>query len=280
MTLPGQPTPAPAERAGSKREIDPIGIAPAYQTLAAALRARILDRSLREGERLPAESELARHFGVNRSTVREALRQLQAAGLLSRRHGSKRLAVSHPAPNAVAQDVSCALSLYEVSYRDVWEGLTMLEPPIAEAAARRRTLRDLERIESTVECFAREAAHTARAVQHVAGFFRRIGAATHNRVLMLSHEPLLQLLAPSLDAMIDRVPQARSRILTAQRHILAALTAEDAPAARRWTERHIRDFRRGYELAGIPLATPCHRGPAVARSEPARVPAAAPRRTA
>jgi len=46
---------------------------------------RILDRSLQDGDRLPSEAELARQFGVNRSTVREAVRELQGNGLLGRR---------------------------------------------------------------------------------------------------------------------------------------------------------------------------------------------------
>ncbi|HET7756088.1 MAG TPA: hypothetical protein VFK87_02440, partial [Steroidobacteraceae bacterium] len=61
------------------------------------------------------------------------------------------------------------------------------------------------------------------------------------------------LLEPSLRVMIDKVPQARSRIATAQRHLLAALANRDAQAAHDWMARHIRDFRRGYELAGVDL---------------------------
>jgi len=36
------------------------------------------------------------------------------------------------------------------------------------------------------------------------------------------------------------------------------LRAGDADAARTWTEKHIRDYRRGYELAGIDLARRVH----------------------
>jgi DNA-binding GntR family transcriptional regulator len=61
------------------------------------------------------------------------------------------------------------------------------------------------------------------------------------------------LLEPSLRAMIDRVPQARARIVTAQKRLCEALSAGDAEAAHAWMARHIRDFRRGYELAGIEL---------------------------
>ncbi|TLY89578.1 MAG: winged helix-turn-helix transcriptional regulator, partial [Gammaproteobacteria bacterium] len=53
-------------------------IEPAYRKVAAAIGARVLSRALREGERLPSETELARQFGVNRSTVREALRELES----------------------------------------------------------------------------------------------------------------------------------------------------------------------------------------------------------
>jgi DNA-binding FadR family transcriptional regulator len=70
---------------------------------------------------------------------------------------------------------------------------------------------------------------------------------------MLAQEPLLQLLEPSLRIMIDKVPQARSRILTAQRRIGEALQARDTEGARTWMARHIRDFRKGFEIAGIDL---------------------------
>jgi len=83
--------------------------------------------------------------------------------------------------------------------------------------------------------------------------FRCLARATHNPVLGLAQEPLLQLLEPSLRVMIDKVPQARSRITTAHRRLLEALEARDEDGAHEWMARHIRDFRKGYEVAGIDL---------------------------
>jgi DNA-binding FadR family transcriptional regulator len=234
-------------------EFEQIRIEPAYRKVAAALMERILDRTLRDGDRLPSETELARQFGVNRSTVREAVRELESNGLVGRRRGSKLLVVMRPEADHVAERISRALVMHDVTYLDVWEALTIVEPPIAETAARRRTAADLEQIMGAAGNFATDHTETERAAFHAAEFFRIVGAATHNRVLMLAQEPLLQLLDASLQNMLDKVPQARGRIIAAERRICDAIRDQDVEVARNWMAKHIRDFRKGYELAGIDL---------------------------
>lgn len=240
---------------GAAREFAPIRVEPAYKKVAAALLGRITDRSISAGERLPPEMELARQFGVHRGTVREALRELETNGVLKRERGSKLMMVTRPARGAVAANVSRALSLHDVSYHDVWEALTALEPPIAGAAARERSAADLARLDDVV---ARQTDDlgTDEAVELTAAFFRAVGEATHNGVFMLAHEPLVGLLVPSLGAMIDKVPQARGRITEAQRRLADTIRARDAAAAQDWMAKHIRDFRRGFEIARIALNDP------------------------
>jgi DNA-binding FadR family transcriptional regulator len=234
-------------------EFDQIQMEPAYRKVAAAIGGRILNRTLRDGDRLPPEIELARQFGVNRSTVREALRELESHGLVTRRPGSKLMSVSRPQHLAIAEAITRGLVLHDVTFLEVWEALTLLEPPIAEAAARARTAEDLSKVAAAAAQFAQDNVLTPTAVHRVAEFFRTVGRATHNQVLALAQEPLLQLLVPSLGVMIDKVPQARSRIMTAQRKISEALQERDTDGARTWMARHIRDFRKGFEIAGIDL---------------------------
>jgi GntR family transcriptional regulator, transcriptional repressor for pyruvate dehydrogenase complex len=233
-------------------EFKPIRLEPAYRKVAAALLDRITTRAISAGERLPPETELARQFGVHRGTVREALRELETNGVLKRERGSKLMMVTKPSRDDVAANVSRALTLHDVSYHDVWEALTALEPPIAAAAARQRDAQDLARIDALL---ARSGAQigTGASVEQAAEFFRAIGEATHNGVFMLAHEPLVQLLVPSLGAMIDKVPQARARIADAQKKLATALHDRDAVSAQEWMAKHIRDFRRGFDLAGIAL---------------------------
>ena len=70
---------------------DAAGEAPAkprYQTISAALKDDIATGRCPLGSNLPTEQALGERFGASRHTVREALRQLQAAGLIERRQGA------------------------------------------------------------------------------------------------------------------------------------------------------------------------------------------------
>lgn len=233
-------------------QFEPIAVEPTYRKVASALVAHIVAGRLQAGDHLPPELELARQFGVNRSTVREALRELDSAGLLGRRRGSKRMMVMRPGTSHVGAGVRRALVLHDVTFLDVWEALMILEPPLAATAATRRNAGDCESLAQAAQS-VRTAEGSPQTVVHVAQFFRALGEASGNPALVLAQEPLIQLLEPSLAAMIDKVTQARARIVDAQRRLTAAVEARDSEGAQTWMAKHIRDFKRGYELAGINL---------------------------
>jgi len=226
----------------------PLDDSPAYRQIANLIEQRIVGRSLRTGDALPSETDLARQFGVNRSTIREAIRELEIHGLLGRGRGEKRLRVTRPEPRRVSSGVSRALALYDVTFLELWEAMMAIEPAAAQYAAARRSgaqLRDLTRASAR---FKRATTDTDAAVSAVVDFFTAVAAASGNQVLAWSQAPLNLLLAPTLTSMIDRLPQARSRIAEAQDKISAAIKLRKSEQARIWMEKHIRDFKRGHEL--------------------------------
>jgi GntR family transcriptional regulator, transcriptional repressor for pyruvate dehydrogenase complex len=246
--------PAAPRRKAARALFAPLAPLTAYGRVASEIEKRILSRSLAPGDPLPAETELARQFGVNRSTVREAVRRLESAGLVGREGGAKRLRVTRPGRADTATRVTRALVLDDVTFIELWEGMRAVAPRTSALAAGRAGDADLARLEAAIDAI--EAARGSEAaVAGVVQFFGALAEASANRVLMLAMQPVTRLLAPSLRRMIDRVPQARSRIVVAQRCIVEALRKRDPAEAESWMTRHVQDFRRGYEIAGIALDT-------------------------
>jgi GntR family transcriptional regulator, transcriptional repressor for pyruvate dehydrogenase complex len=70
-------------------QFDKLNVLSAYQIVSRELRRLIDTGELKAGDQLPTEAKLAQQFGVNRSTVREGIRQLENEGLVSR-EGRKR----------------------------------------------------------------------------------------------------------------------------------------------------------------------------------------------
>ncbi len=229
----------------------PLDDHPAYRQIATVIEERIVARTLRTGDPLPSETDLARQFGVNRSTIREAIRELETNGLLGRGRGEKRLRVTRPEPRNVSSGVSRALALHDVTFLELWEAMMAIEPAAAQYAAARRTAPQLQALIRAATRFKREAADTAGAVTAVVEYFTAVATASGNQVLAMSQAPLNLLLAPALTRMIDRVPQARARIQDAQAKITSAIKLGRSERARSWMEKHIRDFKRGHELEAV-----------------------------
>ena len=78
----------PAKPASAPR-FDRIRRVRSFEEVVEQVRAAIASRSIEAGERLPSERELAEQFGVSRATLREALRALEALGLLEIRPGAR-----------------------------------------------------------------------------------------------------------------------------------------------------------------------------------------------
>lgn len=236
-------------------EITKLRVPPAYQVVSEELQRLILEGLLKPGEQLPSETDLATRFGVNRSTVREGIRQLESEGLL-RREGRKRLLITIPGQENTSPRMERALLMHDVTFRELWEVAAQLEPLAAALAAERATPDQIAALEANCDALARvveagEASHVLDTEFHTL-----LADCTGNRALVLSREPIGQLLFRPYLELARHVPQAPARNLAAHREMLAAVRAGDSERAAQWMTRHIRDLRKGWEMAGRVLDDP------------------------
>lgn len=108
------------------------------EQVADSLRRRILRGELADGSVLPKEDELLLEFPVSKPSLREAMRILEAEGLLRVRRGKLGGAVVRR-PNAanVAYTIGLVLGSQEVGLSDVGNALRQVEPACAALCAER-----------------------------------------------------------------------------------------------------------------------------------------------
>jgi GntR family transcriptional regulator, transcriptional repressor for pyruvate dehydrogenase complex len=129
-------------RPGGPRATDgaKIGTRPPHvaELVADHLRQRILDGELVDGDLLPKQEELLAEYGVSRPSVREALRILEAEGLVSVRRGKFGGSVVHrPHAANAAYSLGLVLRAGKVPVEDVSAALHMIEPVCASLCAAR-----------------------------------------------------------------------------------------------------------------------------------------------
>ena len=150
-------------------------------TIAAELEKRILEGSLKPGDRLPPERALALDLGVSRPSLREAIQKLVSKGLLSTRHGGGTHVTDRLEAHFVDpwQDM---LKGHPLLHRDLLEFRQMLESQAAALAAERATDVDIGRLDSVHS--ALEASYSsddlALCVNADVVFHQAIAEASHN----------------------------------------------------------------------------------------------------
>jgi len=110
------------------------------QQIADELRQQIVSGELDEGDSLGHESQLIERFGVSRPSLREALRILEAEGLISVVRGVQGGVVVHrPGQHLTARTAALVLQSRNVELADVYEARTIIEPAAVRLVASSRT---------------------------------------------------------------------------------------------------------------------------------------------
>jgi GntR family transcriptional regulator, transcriptional repressor for pyruvate dehydrogenase complex len=224
---------------------------PAYKAVAAAIEAMLADGRLKPGEALPNEADLAQRFGVNRSTIRESLRVLEDTGFVER-PSPRKLVAALPTARSLAHRTSRAMQASRVSIRDVWETDLAIEPMMARIAAKRaqpeQVARLLDNVKSTEQAHANGMDLSALDEE----FHLLIGQASNNQALMIAREPIKTLFMPVVGRLAD-LPEGAARLVEAHRRIAEAIERRDGEVAELWARRHIEDYARGCQLAGVDM---------------------------
>jgi GntR family transcriptional regulator, transcriptional repressor for pyruvate dehydrogenase complex len=209
----------------------------------------ILEGVLRVGDRLPGERELAKQFEVSRPILRDALKLLEARGLLVTRHGGG-THVADVIGQVFTQPVMELISTHPKAARDYLEYRREIEGVAADYAARRATADDLALLDAIVARM--KAAHGANDLAEEAAidveFHNAIGECAHNIILLHTLRSCYRLLSDGVfqnRLLLFAQPGARDALLDQHLAIHDAVRRGDAKAAREAAMDHITYVEKG-----------------------------------
>ena len=214
------------------------------------LRERILTEKLADGASLGRVADLASEYSVSMSSLREALRMLEAEGLVSMRRGpGGGVQVHPPTEQGAARNMALLLQFRDVTLGDVQEARIMFEPLAARTLAERRDRR-------ASAAALRRLVDAQRAVLDDIAAFGKANAEFHRQLSVLVGNQTVAIMAEMLAEIVERaiaalgeaqamLPRAgRTRSLTSQEQLLELIELGAAADAEEHWRRHLRNAMR------------------------------------
>jgi GntR family transcriptional repressor for pyruvate dehydrogenase complex len=201
----------------------PVGKDSVVSLVITRIKEALVRKDLRPGDYLPSETELTKSLGVSKSSVREAVKMLQAMGVVEVRRGQGTLVRQHPGPDYISPLVFQLIM--EAGYPDdLVELRLMFEPAFSVMAMERATDEDRERIREAMERLERSVQSGSPVAEEDIAFHLAILKATKNPLVTRIGETIFQLFQPSINVSMTHIA---ARAVQDHRRIFEALCSGD-----------------------------------------------------
>jgi GntR family transcriptional regulator, transcriptional repressor for pyruvate dehydrogenase complex len=189
----------------------------------------IINGSIKPGEKLSTEKELMEQFQVSRIPLREAMKRLEASGLVKINPGTG-MYVRKLTSKGMSEHLSMLLRLQKTSLNELTESRILFEPNIAKLAAERITELDIIKLEKNIQLASSLIESKCSASETNIAFHALVAQATHNTVVALSMETFFSVLTEmtinEINSLETRLEISRQAV-KAHIHLLSALKEKD-----------------------------------------------------
>ena len=212
------------------------------EQIVARVRDALFAGRLRPGDWLGTEKDLAARFDASRIVARDALKRLEAAGVVEikvGKGGGARIAQGNP--QLFADALAIQLNLIGVGVADILDAQRAIETMTAELAAVSGTAEDFAKIETLLTQAEAALDDVERFTRLSLAFRLAIADAAHNDVLRVQLVSLQHVAWPKRDATLTR--DVAEHILALHRELYVLIKARDGDGARDLMSRHLRQIK-------------------------------------
>jgi GntR family transcriptional regulator, transcriptional repressor for pyruvate dehydrogenase complex len=200
---------------------------------------RLILKKLRPGDKLPSERELAEILSVSRSSIRDAIRSLELAGMVEPRQGAGTI-VREISSNSLANPLANALKRKEELMGELLDFRRILEPPLAGRAATHASPEEISEMEDILDRQEQKLRKGENTIAEDSEFHYAVAMASGNSVVLKVLDILMDLLRETRERSLQ-VEGRPQKSLAGHRRILAAIKRHDPEAAKAAMRRHIED---------------------------------------
>lgn len=199
-------------------------------TIIETFKQALINGELKPGQKLPSEAELVQQFGVGRSAIREAMKVLQALGVIRIQQGNGTYIVDKPSPMMLSPLVF-AVMLESGMSNELVELRRLMEIGYCELAAQNATDDDWDRIEAAAHAHADYAGQPDPDVERLARldleFHRSILDASHNALVIRLGHAIEELFFASMRNTYIAVADNLEKSVRFHQEIISAIRAND-----------------------------------------------------
>lgn len=228
-----------------------------YEQVADQVQELIAAESLRPGDKLPCERDLAARLRVSRTVIREAIRVLSVRGLVEVKPGCGTY-VRRPTPEDMATPLGLLLKLRQCpdTLNHLYEVRCILEVECAGLAAERATDEDCAALEAAIEGMKTQIAEAEGFIRYDWAFHSALADATHNDLFSVLLGVIGDLWREA--ALLSyQSPGAAESGIKYHCKILQRIRERDAEGARRTMREHLHHSRTLAEAAGAGQPRSC-----------------------
>jgi GntR family transcriptional repressor for pyruvate dehydrogenase complex len=212
------------------------------------------DGVLAQGDKLPAERELAEQFNVSRNSVREALRELDLLGLVESRHGEGTF-VRQPTATELMAPFQAVIELSAPAVDSVMEFRMTFEPGVAALAAANLTQAGEGQLRAALDAFERAVNEGGPVESLDADFHLAVARATRNPAVIAVHGAVDELLRGMRSRLARSSYHPHDKSVAGHRALFDAILARDPELAGRVMREHLVDVAGDLRTRDQPVGT-------------------------
>ena len=223
----------------------------------AHLRALLMDGSIRAGDRLGSERDLATQIGVSRPVVREALRAMAMIGALEIRERVGTI-VRRPDVSVLGDFFTFALAQQSDMVDDIMEARIAIECQSARLACERATVEDFERMRSALDRIEATIDNAEEGGRADFAFHSALVRAGRSETLNALYQAMAELLMRShlkRRELVHVFASMKDYLVSDHKRIFDVIVARDAERADQVLRKHFaigNDYRRQAAVGAPP----------------------------